>query len=131
MTISNKFQKSLNFFGLGANPPIEDPYQTEQIDRVSDSTRRREAHEPSIVPFTFNSLREASRIQTPLSEGDIVIINTGHLDYEDAVRIADFAAGVSLGVFGKVCLRNLQQGILAVVPPHIHVSEQDLLTALD
>ncbi|MDO4911120.1 MAG: cell division protein SepF [Corynebacterium sp.] len=129
MTQDNKVAgfgtKFKDFFGLGAEHAhmrdVEDPYQTEQIAQVQ---------EPEVVRFAPRGMGEVSKVHSELKRGNIAVIDTNYLDDEAATRVLDFAAGLSLGVYGEMCLRNLGDGILAIVNPKFNVTDRELLRAV-
>ncbi|APT92235.1 cell division protein SepF [Corynebacterium phocae] len=148
------FDRTKEFFGL---QPVdvdsmeqEDAYYAEE--RTPVSTERRSAYEsegavaysprtyerpeparsfePTIVPVSLSSYKEAMKIGQPFLDGDAVVFELTDADKTNARRLIDFSAGLVLA--GKGEMKNLtskmdtDRKVFAILPEDSSISRAEL-----
>ena len=81
-------------------------------------------YEAAVVRVSLRSYTEASRIGEPFRDGDVVVFDITEVQSADAKRIVDFAAGVCVGLRGK--MEKVAPRVFAVIPENAHVSQMEL-----
>lgn len=88
------------------------------------------AYEPTIVPVSLVSYKEATKIGEPFRDGDAVVFELTDAEKSDAKRLIDFAAGLCFAARGKMV--NLTSGmqterrVFAILPADCTISTLEL-----
>ena len=101
MSFSNSLKE---FFGLGPYNPSVDPYYDDPAYEEADTSYSRTPRDYSaaIISVRPRNYNDAKDIGEPFRDGDAVVMDLSAVDKPTAMRLIDFAAGLSFAARGKM-----------------------------